>query len=342
MSEEEALTANLLSPEELEALSEGVKDGSVPVDTGYNTEARVTRHDLANEDSTLGVNVSSLDMINERFIRLFRLGLVEVLRTSLKMNATRAEIIQFGTYLQGLKPPLSVNVLRMHPLRGFSMIIIEPTVIFSALDNFFGGFGKGVGDLPSGRLFTPTENRIINMILDLAFKSLREAWSPLMELDFEHSSSEINPQFAQIAAESDLVIHTRFESDSPGQDSSGGYIDLVYPYASLKPIRDLLRSRMTGGDGDEESDKQWRDQLASAVGDSQLDLDVTLGELETTYQQFSEIQEGDLLYFKKPDFARVSINDVPVYDAEVGNRGPQTAMRIHEILRPKPVEEREG
>ena len=69
---EEALTANLLSPEELEALSEGVKDGTVPVDTGYNTEARVTRHDLANEDSTLGVNVSSLDMINERH-SLFRL-----------------------------------------------------------------------------------------------------------------------------------------------------------------------------------------------------------------------------------------------------------------------------
>ncbi len=74
--------SNLLSPEELSALTEGVEDGSIEVDTGFNTEVRVHKHDLASEDSSLGVNVSSVDMINERFIRMFRLGLLEVLRTT--------------------------------------------------------------------------------------------------------------------------------------------------------------------------------------------------------------------------------------------------------------------
>jgi len=55
-------------------------------------------------------------------------------------------------------------------------------------------------------------------------------------------SSEINPQFAQIADENDLVILTRFEAE--GNMDSQGFIDLVYPYASLKPIRELLRSRV--------------------------------------------------------------------------------------------------
>jgi len=192
---------NLLSPDELTALTEGIKDGLIEVDTGYNTQARVSKHDLTSEDSSLGVNVSSIDMINERFIRMFRFGLLEVLRTSPRVNPTRVQIVKYGDYLKELKPPLAVNLVRMNPLRGFSVVIIDPNVVFSSLDSFFGGYGKGVEELPPGRLFTPTENRIIKLILDVFFRSLQDAWAPLMPLQCEHVSSEINPQFAQIADE---------------------------------------------------------------------------------------------------------------------------------------------
>jgi flagellar motor switch protein FliM len=113
-------SGNLLSPAELQALSEGVADGSFLVDTGYNAAARVRKHDLTSEDSSLGVNLASIDMINERFIRLFRLGMLEVLRTSPRINPTRAKILKFGSYLQDLRPPLSVNVVRARALRGYS------------------------------------------------------------------------------------------------------------------------------------------------------------------------------------------------------------------------------
>ena len=91
-----ATQSNLLSPDELTALTEGIKDGLIEVDTGYNTQARVSKHDLTSEDSSLGVNVSSIDMINERFIRMFRFGLLEVLRTSPRVNPTRVQIVKYG------------------------------------------------------------------------------------------------------------------------------------------------------------------------------------------------------------------------------------------------------
>ncbi|MGI9132903.1 MAG: flagellar motor switch protein FliM, partial [Rhodoferax sp.] len=201
------MAENLLSAAELTALADGVNDGSIPVDTGYNTAARVRKHDLASEDSSLGVNLSSIDMINERFIRLFRLSLMEVLRSSPRVNPTAVQVLKFGDYLKDLKAPLSVNVVRMNPLRGYSIVVIYPTIVFSSLDSFFGGFGQGtVGQLAPGRMFTPMEMRIINMILEVTFRTLREAWLPLMALDFELASSEINPQFAQIADDNDLVI----------------------------------------------------------------------------------------------------------------------------------------
>jgi len=330
------MKSNLLSDEELAALSEGVRDGSIETDTGFNESVRVRKHDLASEDSSLGVNVSSIDMINERFIRLFRLGLLEVLRTSPRVNPTRVQILKFGDYLKGLRAPLSVNMVRMSPLRGNSVIIIDPNVVFSSLDSFFGGFGKGVGELPPGRLFTPTESRIIKIILEVFFRSLTEAWGPLMPIECEHVSSEINPQFAQIADENDLVVLSRFEADATASGGKG-FIDLVYPYATLKPVRELLSSRVQSGEGNEESDRKWRKDLAAAVGDSKLELQVTMGEIKTTLHHLNHLQEGDLLFFKKDDTALMSANGVPAFHVNVGTRGSQVAVQIdHEHVHGKP------
>lgn len=316
----------LLSPEELDALAAGLDSGSIEVDTGFNTGAKVRKHDLASEDSSLGVNISSIDMINERFIRQFRLGLLEVLRTSPRINPTRVQILRFSDYLKMLKAPLSVNIIRANPLRGYTMVVIEPTVVFSSLDSFFGGFGRGVGELPQGRMFTPTETRIIKMILDVFMRSLKDAWSPIYDIDFEHVSSEINPQFAQIADENDLVILSRFDAEPTAQGK--GFIDLVYPYAALKPIRDLLRSRVQSGDGNEESDKQWRSDLETAVHDSSVEMQFLLGHINMALSQLESMKEGDVMYFKKPDMARVYISDLPSFDVEIGSVGSNIAAKI--------------
>jgi len=326
------MATSLLTEDELSVLTEGVTDGSIPVDTGFNTTARVKKHDLASEDSSLGVNITSIDMINERFIRTFRLGLLEMLRTTPRINPQRVEIVPFGDYLKTLKPPLSVNMVRMNPLRGNSLVVIDPTVVFSSLDSFFGGFGRGVGQLPSGRLFTPTELRIIKMILDVFFRSLKEAWGPVMELDFEVVSQEINPQFAQIADENDLVIFTRFESEDNSE--TNGFIDLVYPYASLKPVRELLRNRVQTGDGNEDSEKQWHEELALAVDNAPLEMRVLIGAIESSFGEIENMQAGDLLYFKKPDNAKLMINGIPAFEAQVGTLGTQTAVQIERAIIP--------
>jgi flagellar motor switch protein FliM len=322
----------LLTPDELEALAAAMEDGSMDTETGYNLDVQVRKHDLTSEDSSLGINVVSLDMINERFIRLFRLGMMEVLRTTPRMNPTRAQIMRFGDYLKNLKPPLSVNIVRMAPLRGYAMVVIEPTVVFSSLDSFFGGFGRGVGQLPAGRLFTPTESRIIKIILQVFFRSFKEAWAPVAPVDFEHVSSEINPQFAQIADENDLVVLSRFESEGSSQGPS--YVDMVIPYVALKPVRDLLRSRVQSGDGNEESDKAWRSELTDAVYDAELELQVILGKISSTLSHLQNFQPGDVLYFKKSDYARAVVRDLPIYDVEIGALGSQVAVKIVESTSP--------
>ena len=327
-----AESENLLSKEELDALTAGLFDGSIEADTGINSEINALRHDLTNEDSSLGVNVGAIDMINERFIRQFRLGLLEVLRTTPKVSMANVQIMKFGEYVRDLAAPLSVNTIRLNPLRGYSMAVIEPSIVFAALDNFFGGFGRGFDKLPPGRLFTPTETSIIKIMLDVLFGSLKEAWAPVLAISCEHISSEINPQFAQIADENDLVVVSRFAAEL-GRGVSGN-IDLVYPYNSLKPIRDLLRSRVQTGDGDDLSDKEWSADLRSAAVDAELEVTVELAQIETTLKKFESMSEGDIVYFSKNDHARLYVNSVPVFDADVGANGSQVAARIIRSLAP--------
>jgi flagellar motor switch protein FliM len=325
---------NLLSTEELDALAQNAPDAGSATDEGYNVGATVRKHELAAEHSTLGINTASLDMINERFIRLFRLGMLEVLRTSPRMNPSRVRIVRFSDYLKDLRPPLSVNIVRMQPLRGYSMVVIDPAVVFSSLDSFFGGFGKGVGQLPPGRMFTPTETRIIHLILQTLFRAQKEAWAPIAATEFELVSAEINPQFAQIADESDLVVLSRFEPDAAGQQA-GGFIDIVVPYVALKPIRDMLRSRVQTGDGDEESDRAWRGELDDAVSDASVELRAILGKVHLNLHDLRALQPGDVLPVIGSEHARAMINNTPAFDISIGSRGSQMAVQILSPITPK-------
>jgi flagellar motor switch protein FliM len=201
------------------------------------------------------------------------------------------------------------------------------------LDSFFGGFGKGtLGQLSPGRLFTPMETRIINMILDVTFRNLKEAWSPLMAVDFEFVSSEINPQFAQIADENDLVILSRFETETATQNI--GFFDIVHPYTSLKPVRELLRSRVQSGDGNEDSDRQWRGELEEAVGGACMQGRVILGHINSTLRVVESMQPGDILYFKKPEFAVLEANEIPAFEVHVGTLGAQVAVQVERAVVP--------
>ena len=324
---------NLLSADEFAALAEGVDDGSIAIDTGFNTATRYKKHDLASEDSSLGVNTNAIDMINERFIRLFRPNLMEVLRTSPRVTPTKSTIVKFGQYIKDLKAPLSVNVVRVNPLRGHSLVVIDPSIVFSSLDSFFGGFGQGtVGVLLPGRMFTPMEMRIIKMILDVTFADLKEAWAPLMEISPEFVSAEINPQFAQVSDENDLVIVSRFETETATKNT--GFIDIVQPYASLKPVRELLRSRVQTGDGNEDSDRLWREGFEESVNDSCLQATVVLGTIKTTIKDIETMTAGDILYFKKPEFATLQAAGIPAFNVHVGTLGAQTAVQIVSAVSP--------
>jgi flagellar motor switch protein FliM len=130
-----------------------------------------------------------------------------------------------------------------------------------------------------------------------------------------------------------LVVLSRFEAEATASGGRG-FIDLVYPYATLKPMRDLLRNRVAAGDGNEESDKVWREDLAVAVGDSHIDIKVNMGHVKTTLHHLQTMKEGDMLFFKKPELAQFLANGVPSFGVNIGTRGSNVAVRIEKQIVP--------
>ena len=322
----------LLTDEELNAIEEMVASGDFGGD-GYNVGVAASTYDLTLQDTSVGVNVTAIEQINDRFHRFMRAGLLDELRYNARLQPGRIEIIRYGDYVQSTSPPLSVNVTKIDPLRGECLAVIHSQVVFSCLDNWFGGSPQSLTSVAPGRIFTPTESAVIEKIRGVIFQSLSEAWAPFLQVDCSLATSEISAVFANIAADDDMIILNRFETMGDGEDL--GYVDIVYPYASLKLVRDVLRSRIQTSGSDDEADMQWGDDLVESLDEVPIDVVVTAAELEISVEQLSSLKAGDSLPIRPPEHAEVSVNGFPVFTAEVGSKGNQVAIQIVESVMPE-------
>ncbi len=318
-----------LTDEELDAIAETSLDGNnVPINAS-SRDTQVTAHDLASEDSSLGFNQGAIDLVNERFARQLRMGLIDVLRTTPKIAPEKVEITTFKKSIANMAAPLSINTVKMDPLRGMSLIVIEPKIIFSALDSFFGGFGKGIDNITPTRIFTPTEASIIDLLMNIVFAALKDAWSPIMQVNFQRVSSEVNPQFAQIADDDELMLVSKFNF-SLANDVEG-YLQIIQPFSLLKPARDLLRSRVQTSDDEDEQDSAWERQLNDAALDVPLLLRAKIAELSLTYGQLTNLREGQMLPIEVFEEASVSIDNIEVFTAATGEVAGKVALQINRM-----------
>ena len=322
----------LLTDEELNAIEEMVASGDLGGD-GYNVGVAASAYDLTLQDTSVGVNVTAIEQINDRFHRFMRAGLLDELRYNARLQPGRIEIIRYGDYVQSTSPPLSVNVTKIDPLRGECLAVIHSQVVFSCLDNWFGGSPQSLTSVAPGRIFTPTESAVIEKIRGVIFESLSEAWAPFLQVECSLSTSEISAVFANIAADDDMIILNRFETIGDGEDL--GYVDIVYPYASLKLVRDVLRSRIQTSGSDDEADMQWGDDLVESLDEVPIEVVVTAAQLDISVEQLSALKAGDWLPIRPPEHAEVSVNGFPVFTAEVGSKGNQVAIQIVESVMPE-------
>ena len=311
----------LLSSDELSAIQDMVSSGEFDAEP-YNTGLAAEPYSISRNEETLGVSYGALTQINERFHRFFRTRLLTELDYNPRLSVATPQLMKYSDYIKNTASPASINVTELDPLKGETLVVIHPQVVFSCLDNWYGGQARPlvVGD---ERGFTANENAIIEKLCDLMFKSVKEAWAPYVEIDIRLVNRDINPLFANIAGDDESVVVNRFLVRLRDEEIQP-YIDVVYTYKSLNLQRDLLSSRIQT----QEADQNWLHRLEASLSEVDFDMYVCGGELEISVDQLMNLKVGETLSFHPSDHAEVTVNDFPLYHATVGEVGNKIAVQI--------------
>lgn len=316
---------DILSQDEVDALLKGVT-GEVEEEAGADDGLGVKPYNLAKQERIVRGRMPGLEMINERFARLLRIGLFNFIRRTAEISVGPVRVMKYSEFIRNLVVPTNLNLVHIKPLRGTALFIFDPNLVFLVVDNLFGGDGRFHMRV-EGRDFTPTEQRIIQNMLNVVFEEMKKCWEPVHPVEFEYVRSEMNTQFANIATPSEVVVVTTFNIEL---GSGGGDFHVCMPYAMIEPIRDVLYSSMQGERMD--ADERWMRMMTKQIQDAEVNLVANLGEAPINLGQILNMQVGDVISLDIPEAIVAEVDGIPVLECKYGVLNGQYALKVNKIL----------
>jgi flagellar motor switch protein FliM len=323
--------SQVLSQSEVDALLSAVSDNRVDSDDDGGPEglqSGVVQYDLANQDRIIRGRMPTLDIIHDRFIRLFRVTLSNALRKMANLSVNSTGPLKFSEFMNSLPLPSCLNILRLDPLRGAAVMVIESKLLYALVDSFFGG-----NDVPytkiEGKDFTQIEIKIARRVVLSAIDDLEKAWEPVYPLKIGYSRTEINPQFVAVVPPSDVVIATTFDVEL---EKVSGTIKIVIPYSTLEPIK----SKLSVGFQSEqlEVDFIWINRVKEQIMQTTANLVVKLGEANIQVRDLMNLEVGDIIQLDTDATMplNVMVEGIPKFKGIPGLLRGNRALRITESM----------
>jgi flagellar motor switch protein FliM len=316
---------NFLSQEEVDALLKGV-NGDQDENSSLEDDSGVRPYNLATQERIVRGRMPTLEIINERFARLLRIGLFNFLHRSSEVSIGPVRVSKYSEFIRNLVVPTNLNVVHMKPLRGTALIVFDPNLVFLLVDNLFGGDGR-FHTRVEGRDFTQTEQRIIQRILGIVFENYAKSWEPVYPIEFEYIRSEMNTQFANIATPNEVVVSTTFTIEL---GPVSGEMHFCTPYSMIEPIRDLLTSSLQGETL--EMDKRWIRLMTQQIQTAEVEIVADLGIAKSSLGKVLNMKIGDIIPINVPSTVEAKIDGVPVMECTYGRLNGQYALKVEKLL----------
>jgi flagellar motor switch protein FliM len=314
---------DILSQEEIDALIHGVEQGSVDTKDEYRLHDNVAREvDLTAHERIVRGRMPTLEMINNRFCRNLRVSLFNFLHRAVEVSFQGVRLMKFSEHVHTLALPTSLNMFRMPPLRGAGLFVLDAKLVFSLVETYFGGEGRFYTRI-EGREFTAMENRVIQLMLERCFQDMKDAWSPVLTIEFEYVNSEVNPQFANIVSPTEIVVVSTFSLDL---DGIGGELHMTVPYSMIEPIRDLLDA---GVQSDRDTrDDRWPTSIRTEMEFAEVELHATLLETQLTFGELLKLQPGDVVPIDLPATVVLCAEGMPMFRGQFGVANGNNAIKV--------------
>ena len=320
------MNQQILSQDEVDALLEGITGESQKPETEEAPSDGIRNYNLASQERIVRGRMPTMEIINERFARNARIGLFNLIRKSPEVSIGGIKIHKYSAFLREIVVPTNFNIMSVRPLRGSGLIILEPNLVFAAIDAMFGGAGKFHTRI-EGRDFSPTEQRVIQRLVDSITDEYRKAWVGIYPLELEYQRSEMQPQFANIATPSEIVVSSSFTFEF---GDSTGTMHLCIPYATLEPIRDVLYSSVQGDAS--EPDRRWVNLLKQEIQSAEVTVVAELATADTTVEQLLALKAGDFIELDLDPLVQAKVDGVPVFTCHYGTSSGKYAVKIDRML----------
>jgi flagellar motor switch protein FliM len=315
-----------LSQEEIDALLDAsAAEGAAGAPPADAATAGIEPYDLARQERIVRGRMPALELIHERFSRNLRIGLFNFMRRNPEVSAVPVVVGKYASFMGGMVAPSSINVMQIKPLHGSALLVLEPELVASIVDIMFGGSGRPPVQ-PEGREFSATEQRLIRRIIDLVCTEYRKAWEAFHPFELVYSRSEMQPQFANIATPTEIVISTRFEIHLGDQ---GGALHLCIPYTAIEPIRETLFSAVNASL--QSSGRGWMGALSREIQPANVDLAAELTTVDLTIGELINLSRGDIIEIDTGMNAQLKIGQLPVFEGQFGEFNGHYAVRIDTV-----------
>jgi len=320
------MSADFLSQEEVDALLRGVNgESDVPV-AEEEEKGGVRAYNMATQERIVRGRMPTMELINERFARYFRIGLFNYMHRNVEVSVGPIKVQKYAEFVRNLVVPTNLNLVLAKPLRGTGLVVFDPTLVFVVIDNMFGGDGR-FHTRVEGRDFTATEQRIIQGLLNVAFTEYSKSWDPVFHIELEYVRSEMNSQFANIATPSEIVVATAFTLEMGDVQAE---MNICFPYSMLEPIRDLLYSTMQSDHLTQ--DRRWVTMLSQELQGADVELVCNLGTANATLRDIVNMRVGDVIPLNVPPVLQAEVDGVPVLECHSGTSDHQYALKVERLI----------
>ncbi|NMF91384.1 MULTISPECIES: flagellar motor switch protein FliM [Aromatoleum] len=320
------MSSDFLSQDEVDALLKGVAGEPEEQEEELGDQAGVRPYNLATQERIVRGRMPTMELINERFARYLRIGLFNYMHRNAEVSVGPVKVQKYGEFVRNLVVPTNLNLILAKPLRGTGLIVFDPNLVFIVVDNMFGGDGRFHSRV-EGRDFTPTEQRIIQGMLNVVFTEYTRAWAPVFKIEMEYVRSEMNSQFANIATPSEIVISASFSLEFGGSQAD---MHICFPYSMVEPIRDLLYSTMQSDHLSQ--DNRWISLLSRQLQSADVELVCNLGSAEVTLRDIVNMRVGDVIPIDVPKTLEAEVDGSPVLEVTYGRQGTNYAIRVERFL----------
>ncbi|MCF8490672.1 MAG: flagellar motor switch protein FliM [Rhodospirillum sp.] len=266
-----------------------------------------------------------LEVVFDRLVRMMSTSLRNFTSDNVEVSLDNIQSYRFGDYLNSIPLPAMLSVFKAEEWDNYGLLTIDSSMIYSIVDVLLGGRRGTAAMRIEGRPYTTIERNLVERLVHVVLADLSAAFDPLSPVTFRFDRLETNPRFATISRPSNAAIVAKLRID---MEDRGGRLDMLIPYATLEPVRELLLQMFMGEKFGRDS--IWETHLAEEMWSTEVSMEAILDEIHMPLSKILNLRVGSQVMFNATPDSTVQLRcgDVPMFDGKMGRKGQNIAIRV--------------